>query len=138
MLFVLKAIGSWLFKNPIAIVLTMALVAVSIVAAGKASDAAFYKAQSAERGIRVEVANQRIGTLVANQSLLANSISLQNQAIDLLAKATAESDAKFAASFVRLEQGRAATGAAVADLLNRVAPDDKCAGAFALVKEFAR
>lgn len=132
-----KVVG-WFVKNPAVIALLVALAAVSIVAVGKANDARFFKKQSETRGKRVEALNRDIGTLNANVTALTSSISSQNQAIDALAKATLESDAKFAGEFVRLQQGRAATGAAVAELMKRVAPDDKCAGAYALVKEFAR
>jgi len=134
----LKGIGAWLLKNPVVIGLSIALAAALIVIAGKNSDISFYKAQSAERADRIEMLNQRVGIMLANNALLSNAVTKQNQAIDALAKATAEGDAKFAASFIKLEQGRAATGAAVAELMKRTAPDDKCAGAYALVKEFAQ
>lgn len=136
-LFFAKVMG-WFVKNPAIVVLLVALAAVSIIAVGKASDASFFKQQSETRGKRIEKLNQNIGTLSANVNVLTNSIGSQNAAIDALAKATSDSDAKFAASFGRLEQGRSATGAAVAALLKRQAPDDKCAGAYALVKEFAQ
>lgn len=138
MILALKGIGAWLLKNPVVIGLSIALAAALIVIAGKNSDISFYKAQSAERADRIEKLNQRVGIMLANNALLSNAVTKQNQAIDALAQATADSDAKFAASFIKLEQGRAATGAAVAELMKRAAPDDKCAGAYALVKEFAQ
>lgn len=131
-------VGAWFVKNPVVIILLIALAAVSIIAVGKASDADFFKEQSEQRGKRVEALNRDIGTLNANVTVLTSAIGTQNSAIDALAKATSESDAKFAASFIRLEQGRKATGAAVAEIMKRAAPDDKCAGAYALVKEYAQ
>lgn len=138
MIAVLAKAGAWFVKNPVVIALLVALAGVSIIAIGKANDASFFKEQSEQRGKRVEALNRDIGTLNANVTVLTSAIGTQNAAIDTLAKATAESDAKFAASFVRLEQGRAATTAAVAEIMKRAAPSDKCAGAYALVKEFAQ
>jgi len=131
-------IAGWFVKNPAVIILTVALTAMTVVALGKASDASFFKAQSAEKDKRIEKLAHRVGVADANVATLTKSISVQNDAIDALAKATAESDSQFAASFGRLEAGRAATSAAVAALMKRTAPEDKCAGAFALVREFAK
>lgn len=130
-------VGGWFLKNPAVIALLVALAAMTIIAVGNANDASFFKEQSETRGKRIETLNQNIGTLTANVNTLTASIGSQNAAIDALAKATAEGDAKFAASFLKLEQGRVATNTAVAALMKRQAPDDKCAGAFALIKEFA-
>lgn len=131
-------VGAWFVKNPVVIALLVALAGVSIIAIGKANDASFFKQQSEQRGKRVEALNRDIGTLNANVTTLTQAIGTQNAAIDALAQATADSDAKFAASFVRLEQGRAATTAAVTSIMKRAAPDDKCAGAYALIKEYAQ
>lgn len=138
MIAVLLKVGAWLAKNPVVIALLVALGAVSIIAIGKARDASFFKEQSEKRGKRVEALNRDIGTLNANVTTLTAAIGTQNAAIDALAQATADSDARFAASFVRLEQGRKATTAAVAEIMKRAAPDDKCAGAYALIKEYAQ
>lgn len=138
MIALLAKAGAWFVKNPVVIALLVALAGVSIIAIGKASDANFFKKQSEQRGKRVEALNRDIGTLNANVTTLTQAIGTQNAAIDALAQATADSDAKFAASFVRLEQGRKATSAAVAEIMKRTAPDDKCAGAFALIQEYAQ
>lgn len=135
---ILKGAWAWILKNPAVIGLSIALAAATIVIIGKSSDVAFYKAQSAERGRRVESLNQRIGILVANNGALTASIKRQSDSIDALAQASAASDAKFEASFAKLMEGRAQTNAAVKSLLARPTPADACAGAFDLVKELTK
>lgn len=134
----LKSIGTWLLKNPAVVGLGLALAASLIVIAGKNSDIAFYKGETTQKQQRIEALNRDVGTLVANQQTLTKAVESQNSAIDTLAAAAAQRDAKFDAAFAQLQASRTATNKAVAALLARPTPADACKGAFDLVKELTQ
>lgn len=130
--------GAWLLKNPVVIALTVAVAALGIINIGLKSDVSFYQGETKAKQERIDALNRDVGTLVANQAALTGAVNSQNSAIDALATAAAQRDAKFDAVFTKLEASRTATNNAVKALLSRPTPADACTGAFELVREMAK